>query len=1250
MSTADFGRLPQEYLQLLQLAHGRHGIDVVPLHALTGGRTGAFLYLVSVSAGDLRRLDHLVLKLDKVNAKSRQTEMERHRLALDQAPPSFAAEHIADLAYELRERDAIALFYGIAGQSLQRYRTLASLESQSKLVSLFEATHRLLLREWNAEAAFERALHPRELLQRWLGYRLAPDSPVGSLLREGFQIDPHTEGFLVQGQVYPNPLAFGLDAALWDGARPIDALIGFQHGDLNIGNILAEFPTGGEAVGGFFLIDFALYKAGMPLLYDLCYLEMSFLTRELDRAPLETWVTFVEHYATSDRPDPKEVPVELSGACAVLNAGRATFDRWAREVHPSVADDLWGQYRLAAVAAGLNFCNKSALPTEARLAALVYSAAHLKRFCLQFGVPLPVDVRPLYDATRWTERGGVSSPARERRHLPVPPTPFVGREADVTSLKALLLEERIRLLTLTGPGGIGKTRLALRLATELSDHFEDGICFVDLANVTEPDAVLPAVARALGVRETSERPLLDELVAALEAGRTLPLLDNFEQVTAAAPVLGELLARCPGLKLLVTSREALHTRGEHVYPVAPLAMPGIDLSHLSVEGLVEYDAVRLFVERARAADPAFEVTDANTWTLTEICARLDGLPLAIELAAARLSLFSPQALLDRLRSRLKLLRGGARDLPERQQTLRSAIDWSYDLLDDGEKRLLAVVSVFQGCTLEAVEAVIDAVDHPDAADIDALGGLASLVDKSLLQRVRGAGGEPRLRMLETIREYAAERLDEQPVFAAAARLAHAAHYAGLAEQQAVRLAGAEREATLTGLEADVGNLQSAWRHWVSEGDLERLHELTDCLWLFYDSRGWYQATVDLTTDLLGVLATTPSTPDRIEQEILLQTSLARAQLTAHGYTPEAEKAYSRALELCELQGEMPQLFPVLRGLSTYYSYRAEFDRAVDIGKRILDLADRLGDAGMKVEGHLVYGYCLAFDGHLNEGLQHLEQSIAASTGAPRRTRRFRFGAYAEVTAHIATGLVHWLLGFPDRALEHADAAQPLADASGHPFTLAYARFHSGLLHLWRREPEAALARALSVLEIADEHAFLIWTAVGTCLRGAALAGTGRAEEGLEQIRGGMTSYQTLTTRPPVFWPMLLAMEAGVAGQAGQLQDGLALLEEAMGGVEPDARNVLSSDLCRLRAELVMARSPEDTERAETWLQKALVIAEKADARLLALRAATSLYRMHQRGERAEEARHVLEAAHQRMTEGFATADVRDAEALLHGGA
>ena len=312
------------------------------------------------------------------------------------------------------------------------------------------------------------------------------------------------------------------------------------------------------------------------------------------------------------------------------------------------------------------------------------------------------------------------------------------------------------------PGGTGKTRLALRTASQLADSFTDGVYFVDLAPIREPEAVPAAIARTIGLRETTDRPLVDQIEAQLRTRTMLLLLDNFEQVTAAAPMMGQLLQNCSHLKLLVTSREALHLRGEHIHPVPPLGIPGSDRKQQTIEQLTQYEAVRLFIDRVLAVKPDFEVTNENAPAVAEICFRLDGLPLAIELAAARIRLFSPQALLGRLGSRLNLLRGGARDLPVRQQTLRDTIDWSYQLLDTDEQRLFELLSIFASCTFEAAEAVAAGINHPDGIRMDILDGLASLVDKSLIRQVNQDAGEPRLVMLETIREYAAERLEQDP--------------------------------------------------------------------------------------------------------------------------------------------------------------------------------------------------------------------------------------------------------------------------------------------------------------------------------------------------------------------------------------------------------------------------------------------------------------------------------------------------------
>src|SRR5688572_2740840 len=615
MPSPDFSKLPREYQHLLQLAKEQHGLDVIPLQELKGGQTGAFLYLASVSK-DSKQVQHLVIKFDRVNEKTRSSETERHRLAVSQAPAVFSKQNMPMLAYHFEHEGAIVLFYTLAGQSLQRFHTLASNERQSKLEALFAATNDYLLKRWNIEAMFEQALHPQKLLQKWLSYRLKPAGQIGSFLKEKFAIDPDTQGFLIQGQIFPNPLSYGLNAGRWKETRPIDVITGFQHGDLNIGNILAKFVEDSEELEGYFLIDFALYKDQMPLLYDQRYLEMSYLVRELDRAPFEKWVTFVDHFSRWDLPNAKDVPVEFSGACAVINSGRTSFKRWIDETHPSLSDDLWGQFWLAGVAAGLNFCNKAAIATEARLAGLIYSAVHLKRYCIQFGISLPVDVRLLYDAAKWGEIASINklAPASHvhRNNLPAQPTPFIGRQAEVAAVKELLTRDvqEVRLVTLTGPGGTGKTRLALQVAADLIDRFPDGVHFIDLAPIRDPEAVLATIARTLGLREPSDRSLLDEIKAQLRTDKMLLLLDNFEQVTDAAPRIMELLQGCPELKLLVTSREALHLRGEQIHPVPPLGLPRGDLKQ-PIEQLTQYEAVQLFIERVLAVKPDFAVTNEN---------------------------------------------------------------------------------------------------------------------------------------------------------------------------------------------------------------------------------------------------------------------------------------------------------------------------------------------------------------------------------------------------------------------------------------------------------------------------------------------------------------------------------------------------------------------------------------------------------------------------------------------------------------
>ncbi|MFQ5794857.1 MAG: AAA family ATPase [Candidatus Bipolaricaulia bacterium] len=381
----------------------------------------------------------------------------------------------------------------------------------------------------------------------------------------------------------------------------------------------------------------------------------------------------------------------------------------------------------------------------------------------------------------------------------------------------------MRLLTLTGAGGTGKTRLGLQAAADLIDDFEDGVYFVDLAPISDPGLVVSAIAQKMGVREAEVggRPLLDSLKEHLRDKQILLLLDNFEQVVAAAPQVAELLAACAWLKLLVTSREPCHVRGEHVFPVPPLALPEPDRKRpLAIEYLMQYEAVRLFIDRAQAVKPDFAVTHENAPAVAEICIRLDGLPLAIELAAARITLLPPQVMLARLGSRLKLLTGGARDLPARQQTLRATIDWSYDLLDASEQTLFERLSVFVGgCTLEVAEAVCNGTGDLEL-DVDVLDGLASLVDKNLLRQEEQVEGAPRFLMLETIREYGLERLEASGE-AEATQRTRADYYLALAEQAEPKLwGGPEQGEWLDRLEVEHDNLRAALAWCEQSGECE----------------------------------------------------------------------------------------------------------------------------------------------------------------------------------------------------------------------------------------------------------------------------------------------------------------------------------------------------------------------------------------------------------------------------------------------
>jgi len=558
-----------------------------------------------------------------------------------------------------------------------------------------------------------------------------------------------------------------------------------------------------------------------------------------------------------------------------------------------------------------------------------------------------------------------SAPARptfrkQRRDLPAPRTSLVGREQDVADAAGLLLRPDVRLLSITGPGGAGKTRLAIAVASATAERFTAGVQFVGLAAITDPDFVGTTLVEALEIQQVANRTIAQLIGEQMEnSGPFLLVIDNFEQVLPAATVIAGILEACPSLKILITSRSCLHVYGEQEFPV---------------KALTQLSAMELFAQRAAAVRPGFALNSKNSPVIHEICLRLDGLPLAIELAAARTKVLSPRAILERLESRLQLLTGGALDLPERQQTLRNTIDWSHDLLNDAERRLFRRVSVFAGgATLEAAEAVCNTRND---LGVDLFEGLASLVDKNLIQCMDAASGEPRYAMLETIREYALEHLSgsgEQ----AGVRRAHAAYCLVLAEEGNPELSAADRARWLTECDTEIDNLRAALDWLFQAPDPEWALRLCVALFRFWDmrehlteGRARLEAVLRLAGDtnprerarvsqFIGTLATTqgdyPAARHFTEHSLSLYEELGDDSGIAlclnalgiiardRGDYPTAQSCLERSLACWRLLSDRMAIARCLHNLANVVKLRGDYARARWALREAAEMFEELGD-------------------------------------------------------------------------------------------------------------------------------------------------------------------------------------------------------------------------------------------------------------------------------------------------------------------
>jgi len=824
---------------------------------------------------------------------------------------------------------------------------------------------------------------------------------------------------------------------------------------------------------------------------------------------------------------------------------------------------------------------------------------------------------------------------RSPSNLPEPVSELIGRDVEVAEVADLVAAHR--LITLLGPGGIGKTRLSLEVARRLRARFAGGVSVAELGALSDPELIPVTVARALGLTLAEGLLSAERVAAAIGTRQILLVLDNCEHVIEAAARMAEAFLRAsPITCVMVTSREPLRAPGEYIYRVPPLDVPPEDLRAL--EQVLRSGAVQLFLTRARAADPQFALDEHTGALIAAICRRLDGIPLAIELAAARTAALGIEAIAARLDDRFRLLTGGHRTALPRHQTLRATLDWSFELLSDSERVVLQRLAIFAGgFDLESASAVL-AQSQISAGDV--VDSIVNLVAKSLLTAdVRGTTAHYRL--LETTRAYALEKLTQSGDLERLARR-HAEYFHAVFATAAAQGETRPTADLLIAYGRQLDNVRAAldWA-FSPAGDAQLGVALTVAavpLWMRMSLMEECRGRVDC------ALASLESQSLRDTREgMQLYAALGLALMYTKGAVPETRAALAHALQIAQSRDDVDYQLRALWGLCIDRLNNAVFREALSYAQKFATVAARSDDAVDQPIGDRMIALSLHYLGEQSQARFHFERMLSRYVASDRSAHIVRFQFDQRVTAQVALATVLWLQGYPDQAMHTIESNIEEAIGLDHALSLCNALAKACPVALLAGDLDAAERFVTMLLEHATRHAFASWQAEGRCFQGSLLIKRGDVAGGIEVLRAATSELPEI--KFALRYTALLVELAEALGRTGEIENGRQAIDQALARAERNEERWYMAELLRVKGELMLLDHEADAA-AVAQFQAGLGWARQQGALSWELRCATSLARLSQKQGAIGPARELLSSVYTKFSEGFTTADLRAANQLL----